>query len=246
MENYVKKWSKRLLTSIGLATIGMLCLTLIALAAPGLVTDLIAVVTDTTISLTWTPAESSNSTVIRHSTTGYPTTETGGTSSYNGTGSYVTVTGLTAGTTYYFSAWGYDGTNYGAVVHLVVTTHAAISDNTTIPYDKPSVAGATEDPNIGVWSIHPIDKILDYFADPTVAHGGLGMPTNNLVMFLAGVGVTFVGLGTYVKWRSFFSSWFIVLILSSLASTIGAMQWITVGFLLLVGAGVWAVEKYSQ
>jgi len=233
MENYVKKWLKRLLASISLAVIGMLCLTLIALAAPGVVTDLVAVATDTTISLTWTPAESSTS----------------GTSTYNGTGSYAGLTGLTAGTTYYFSAWGYDGTNYGAVAHLVVTTHAAVSENTTIPYAKPTIVGATADPvdpTTGGWSITPIDKILDYFADPTVAHGGLGMPTNNLVMFLTGVGVTFVGLSTYVKWRSFFSSWFIVLILSSFAASIGVMQWITVGFLILVGAGVWAIEKYAQ
>lgn len=248
MENYVKKWLRRLTTSLSMAIVVVLCLTVAVMAAPELITDFTGIAYSTEIKLSWIPAESSNTTVIRYSTTTYPAGVGDGTSAYNETGSYVTVTGLTAGTTYYFSAWGYDGTDYSATyAGLVLSTISATSENTTIPYTDPTIpAEAYQDPDISGWSIDPIDKILDYFADEPYAHGGLGMPTKNLVMFLAGVAVTFVGLGTYVKWRSFFSSWFIVLILSSFAASIEVMQWIVVGFLLLVGAGVWAVENSTQ
>jgi len=247
MEKFVKRWFKRLSIGTSFAMVWMLCFTLVALALPSSVTDFIGIATDTTISLVW-DASSANSTLIRHSTATYPATIADGTVSYNGTANFVTVTGLTAGTAYYFSAWNWDDTGYSATAsNLVVNTLPSVADNTTIPFDKPTLpAEVSQDPDISGWSIDPIDKILDYFADEAVAHGGLGMPVENVVMFMAGVGVTFVSLGTYVKWRSFFSSWFIALILSSLLCSIEVMQWIVVLFLLLVGAGVWAVEKSAQ
>lgn len=246
MKSYVNKWFKRLAISASFAVAGMLCLTLVALAIPGSVTNFIGTATDTKISLVW-DASSANATLIRHSTTTYPATTADGTVSYNGTANFVTVSGLTPGTSYYFSAWNYDGAYSTTAANLVVNTLPSIADNTTIPFDKPTLpAEVSQDPDISGWSIHPIDDILDYFADPTVAHSGLGMPVSNVVMFMAGIGVTFVSLGTYVRWRSFFSSWFIALILCSLCCSVEAMQWIVVLFLLLVGAGVWAVEKSTQ
>lgn len=248
MENHIKKWVKRLSASVSLVVIGLLLFTIVALAIPESVTNLVGTATDTTISLTWTPAVSSNTTVIRHSTTTYPATIADGTSSYNGTGSYVGLAGLTAGTTYYFSAWGYDGSDYSATaLEYQITTLSSTSDNTTIPFDVPALsAEVTQDPDASGWSISPIDDIIDYFSDPSSAHGGLGMPVNNTIMFMAGIAVTFAGIGSYVKWRSFWTSWSITLILCSFASSIEVMQWIVVGFLILAGMGVWAIEKTTQ
>lgn len=248
MENHVKKWFKRLSVSITLAIIGLLLFGLIALAIPDAISDLIGVATDTTISLTWTKSASTDNTIIRQSTTTYPTTVADGTSTYNGTASYANITGLTAGTTYYFSAWGFDGSDYSATAaNLAISTLPSISDNTSIPFSPSSLSlPANTDPDTSGWSISPLDDILSYFADPSYAHSGLGMPVNNVIMFIAGVAVTFLSLGSYIKWRSFWTSWAIAIILCSFFSSISIMQWMVVGFLILAGAGVWAIEKTTQ
>ena len=241
----MKNLFRKLTIGTSLAVVGILLLTFIVLAVPGGVTSLIGTVTDTSVYLTWVNASSSNSTLIRHSTTTYPATTDNGTVSYNGTASYATISGLTAGATYYFSAWGFDGSDYSATAaNLVVTTLPSVSENTTVPFPKPSLpAVVTQDPTISGWSIYPIDVIIDWFADPNVTHGGLGMPVDNVVMFMAGLGVTFVSLGSYIKWRSFLTSWFIAFLLSIGLSSIGVMQWIVVIYLLLVGLAVAALNN---
>jgi hypothetical protein len=244
----MKKWAKRLYISCSLGIIALLSFGILVLAVPDSITDLIGTATSTTISLTWTKSSSSDNTTIRYSTADYPATPASGTSAYSGSSSFTTLENLTVGTIYYFSAWGYDGADYSTTAaNLVVTTFPSVSENTTAPYPQPTIpAGATADPDSSGWSISPIDDILAYFADPASAHSGLGMPTDNVIMFIAGVGVTFVSLGSYIKWRSFWTSWTIAMILSSFACSIEVMQWIVVGFLLLAGAGVWAVEKSTQ
>lgn len=247
MENNVKKWIKRLCSSTGVAIISILLIATIVLAAPGAVTNFVGIPTATTINLVWIPASGSTSTVIRYSATSYPATVVDGTSAYNDTGSYVEIDGLTAGTNYYFSAWGYDGADYGTVVNLMVTTDSEVSANNTMPFPAPALpADMSDDPDSSGWDIDPIDDILSYFSDPTSAHGGLGMPTDNFIMFLSGLGVVGLSLTSYAKWRSFFTSWFIALILSSFCAYLGVMQWLVVPFLLVFGVGVWSVQQVAQ
>jgi len=75
---------------------------------PGNVTGISGSATGHTISLSWTKGAGSNNTVIRYSTSSYPTSLTEGTLAYNDTGTSTTVTGLDTNTTYYFSFWSYD------------------------------------------------------------------------------------------------------------------------------------------
>lgn len=249
MENHVvKKWLKRLSISTNLAIAGILCLAMVVMAAPGLITDLTAFAYSTSIKLNWIPASNSDNTVIRYSTTSFPATPAAGTSAYNGTLSYCTVSDLVAGTTYYFSAWGYDGSDYSASSkELAVTTIAPSSANTTIPFVDPTIpAEAWQDPDSSGWNIEPLDTIFAWFADPDLDQGGLGMPTDNLIMFMAGVGVTGVGLGCYIKWRSFFSAYIVVFILSFFCVGIGVMQGYVIGLEILIGMGVWAVDNSTQ
>jgi len=247
VENNVKKWFRRFYSSTGIAILSVWLVVSIVLAAPGAVTDFVGMPTATTINLMWTPATSSNTTVIRYSTTTYPATVADGTSAYNDTGSYVEVDGLTAGTNYYFSAWGYDGSDYGTVANLMVTTDSEVSANNTMPFPAPTLpANIDADPDTSAWDISPIDDILSYFSDPTSAHGGLGMPTNNFIMFLVGIFVVGISLTSYIKWRSFFSSWFIALILCSFCAYLGVMQWLVVPFLFVFGVGVWSVQQATQ
>lgn len=66
----------------------------------------------TSVSLSWQKGMDTYNTIVRRSTTGYPTSPTSGTGVYNGTGTSCTDSGLTANTLYYYSAWGQksDGT----------------------------------------------------------------------------------------------------------------------------------------
>ncbi len=247
MENNVGKWVKRIIFSTSLAILGVLFLTYTALAV-GTITNLRAIATSTTISLTWTKSTSSDNTVIRYSTSSFPATAAAGSSAYaNGNGTYTSLSSLTAGTNYYFSAFAYDGASYSAAKQLLVTTQPTVAENTTIPYGQPSLPTSVwQAPDISGWSIAPFDTVFDWFADPTGVRGGLGMTVNNLVMFIVGLLVTLISLGAYVKWRNFFAAWSVALVLSFFFVSIQAMQGMVIVAELLVGAGVWAVEHNFQ
>ena len=244
-----KKWLIRVLLAITIALVMVLGVSLVAWAIPDTVTDFNGMVTDTSVYLSWTPAPapSSNSTVITYSTISYPAWGAG-LPVYSGTGYYYNKTGLTPGATYYFSAWGYDGANHSeTAATLAVTTLPTTSANITIPINRPSLPlEALQQPSIGGWNIHPLDYIIDYFTDNTSSHGGLGMPTNNFVLFLASMIITALGLFTYIKWRNFFSSFAIVFILSFLAVGMHIMQGYVIGIEIIIGAGYWAVEHNFQ
>lgn len=237
---------KKLSYIINLVLLIMLILpTAIILAAPSSITDFVGIPTDTTIYLTWVRPSTANSTVIRYSSTTYPTTVSSGTEAYNGTAQYTSLSELTAGTTYYFSAWGYDGSDYSATAtNLVITTYPSVADNSTIPISTPTIpSNVDEDPDTSGWSIYPIDVILDWFADPSAAHGGLGMPVNNVVSFLSGLGTMIVSVGSYAKWKSFGTSWAIAMLICCGLASISAMQWLVPIFLLLTGLGVAAINR---
>ena len=85
--------------------------------APGNVTSFTATSGDTQNSLSWTnPGDADFAGVkIMFKTTGYPTGPTDGTQCYNGSGTSTTHTGLTNGTTYYYTAFAFDGVpNYSS------------------------------------------------------------------------------------------------------------------------------------
>ena len=243
MENNLKRWYKRFFVSAILAVVLLLSVALVVLAIPDSVTNLSGTATDITVDLLWVKAVSSNSTVIRYDTTTYPANPAAGTSAYSGTSYYTTVTGLTAGTPYYFSAWGYDGSDYSAnVTTLVITTEGFSSENTTIPMSEPALpAEVFQNPDASGWSIAPLDWIATYFAED-----GLDMPVNNLWMTIASIIVTFIGIGTYVKWRSFAASWFLIFIASLFCVTIEVMQGLVIIIELGIGMGVLAIERYYQ
>ncbi len=237
---------RKLGIAIGLPLVALLLLATEVLAV-GLITDFIGVATPTTISLLWTKSVSSDNTTIRYSTSSYPVFPDSGTSAYSGSGNYVTLSNLTAGTPYYFSAFAYDGFSYSVAKQLSVTTLAPIAENSTIPFPTPSLPASTwQNPSTGGWSWYPLDQIVAYFADPTYAHGGLGMPTDNLVMFIFGLIVTGLGLWLYVKWHNFFAAYTVVFIASFFGVSIGVMQGYVIGMEILIGMGVWAVEHNFQ
>jgi len=83
-----------------------------------------------TISLSWTKGAGADKTVIRYSTSGYPTSPSDGTLAYNGTDTSTTISGLASETTYYFSFWAYDSES--GYYSQDYATHTA-----TTPYAPP-------------------------------------------------------------------------------------------------------------
>ncbi len=76
------------------------------LTLPDIVTSFTATPGNLDNDLAWTKGTGSSRTMIRSSTTGYPSTPTSGTQVYFDAGTSTTDTGLTNGLTYYYSAWG--------------------------------------------------------------------------------------------------------------------------------------------
>ncbi len=77
------------------------------------------------INLTWTLGDKSDYTRIQRNTGSYPSSINSGTNVYNSTGTSKSDTGLSAGTTYYYSAWSWNITE-----ELWSTTYATASATT--------------------------------------------------------------------------------------------------------------------
>lgn len=85
---------------------------------------------DTTVALSWVKASGATDTMVRRSTTGFPTTTSSGVLVYNGTGTSNTDTGLTNSQAYYYSAW-----SEGSVTGVYSVTYATV-------YSPPAGTGA--------------------------------------------------------------------------------------------------------
>ena len=95
-------------------------------------TNATAIPKATAISVSWTKGSGSTHTLIRHSSSAYPSTTSAGTSAYMGTGNSVNITGLTEGTTTFISMWGYAGGIYSENYTTALAT--------TLAYDSASSA----------------------------------------------------------------------------------------------------------
>lgn len=112
-------------------------------------------VSSATINLAWT--KQGDITCIRYATDGYPITRDSGTQAYYGDGSYGSVSGLTAGTTYYFRAWtGAEGDTWAS------TTAEAIATTPPTPYAGQAAATPTI-----ISGISSTDVPTQMFATPT-------------------------------------------------------------------------------
>jgi hypothetical protein len=103
-------------------------------------TNFIAIPASTSIVLTWNKDVTSPLTEVRMSLSTYPTSISDGTLIYLGALSSATVSGLTIGTTYYFSAWGSGG---GIFSSAKATTLGTTTAGTVTTYATPPVASTS-------------------------------------------------------------------------------------------------------
>ena len=95
-----------------------------------------AVTESTVINLFWVKGTGASTTMIRYSYGSYPTSTTDGILLYNGTGSNTTHTGLTSGSTVYYTAWSVSGVDISEGVNLLATT--TIQEEGDVDLTKPT------------------------------------------------------------------------------------------------------------
>ncbi len=213
--------------------------------------NLMGIPSNTSIILTWTKASGSRNTIIRYRTDTYPSSVTDGTSAYNGTGYQCTVSGLTAGQTYYFAAWGAASSPPYSVTEgrLVMSTPAVPAPSggekePTVILPIPNrPEGAMQEPDISGFQLEPFTGIIKYFNTGT---GGLGMPEKYAWETLFILCIAAVGFFAYIRMRNFFIAFALVFVLSCAGWGMHLTQGYLVYFEVIIGAGVWAIDHYMQ
>jgi hypothetical protein len=151
-------------------------------AVPSDVTYAAANPSSTSVSLLWTPSSGATKTMVRYLTTGFPNDPTGvGDGSilvyYNTSNNHV-LTGLTAGTTYYFSFWGWNADGYSTNPYEIPTTTTGVAP-TGDPLPTPTVpSNMYQIPKSSSWfdNLQPFSGAIAYFA------ADWGMPINNMML----------------------------------------------------------------
>jgi hypothetical protein len=236
---------KKILTGFLIALVATLLVALPVLAVVGNVTDLICSPEDVSIHLKWTKATTSTTTVIRYRTDEFPTSYNDGTLSYNGTGYETDITGLTAGQSYYFAAWGFDGANYSTNAYYKATTTVytiGLSTNQTVP--SPLVpANINIAPVITGFNFEPFTSIISNFVSTP---GGLGMPVENTWEWLTLVGMVALSLIVYIQTKEFLIAFVILILLTAGGWYLGLTQGLLLAFEIPIALGVWGIEHAMQ
>jgi hypothetical protein len=238
----VKRFRKISIAFI-LAVLALLITATAVYAIPGDITKFTANPSNTSMILTWVRGTASTSTVIRYRTDTYPANPADGTSAYSGTAAQTNLTGLTAGTVYYFAAWGYDGANYSASVANLVMSTKAVGDLTggddfpvpTLPAPITQTPIAT-----GASNFEPFYTMVNLFA------ADWEMPANNMWLGFILMGVVGAGIVTYIKIREILVAFGVMEFLLVIGVVfINVPGWILI-IPLVLGLGVWAIERYYQ
>jgi hypothetical protein len=246
-----KKNVIRIIVSTVLALLCLALFTTSVFAAPDDVVIIIANPSNTSVILSWLPSVGSTSYVVVYKTNTYPSLPTDGIVAYSGTETMTTISGLNSGVSYFFCVWGFDGALYSAnPAQRTITTlltpipsGATASQNTVVAI--PNVpSNATITANISGFQLQPLYNIISY-AD-NESYGGLGMPLNNLWEVLTIVGIVVLGLLTYIKMKNFFIAYFLVFVLTCFAVALNLAQGYLIPIELIIGVGVWAVERFFQ
>lgn len=239
-----------ILSSLVLAILGLLLIAVPVFAIPADVTGVTINPSDTSLIITWLPATGATSYVVRYRTDTYPANPADGTLAYNSTNTQATVTGLTSGQSYYFAVWGYDGAAYSANGAIKVTTTLATSlpnaaqvNPTGLPNLPTPPANATANASIAGFSLSPFSDILTYI---NTAPGGLAMPIQNLWEVIVIMIIVVMSMITYVKMKNFLLAYGVMLFLSVIGVGIHLLQGYIIPWEIVLGLGVWALERFFQ
>lgn len=120
----------------------------------------------TSVELSWTLGAGSSQSLVRYSFTAYPATTADGTQLYLGANNNTTHTGLTAGTTIYYSVWGESGGAYSVNAANTMATTSASSETTGTMPTPGQPTGWFQSPNYANMSnFEPIYTMVNGLAD---------------------------------------------------------------------------------
>lgn len=214
--------------------------------AAAYVTGFSAIPTDTTMSLKWVKATGGYQyTLIRQSTTDYPVSPTGG----DGTTVYpdgvstgaisVIVKGLVAGTTYYYTAWGYDGATYtadGTAAHVLMTTTAGAGTSDVLP--TPPYTAPAEPSSTGWFTgLQPFSGFVAGFEEAWGMKSTMMPFTLGIIILLA------TGIGIYITTKSPLIAIVGDFTVDFGLIAMGLLSPYTLAVVLAFGLGVWGLEN---
>jgi hypothetical protein len=203
-------------------------------------TTLVGIPDDDNISLSWGKAIGASQTLIRYATDTYPATIADGTQAYLDSGTSYVLSGLTEGTTYYFSAWGKSGATYSTnEVNLVMTTTSGLT-STTLPAGS-TPGGWFQAPDASfLVHLQPIYSVVNGLAD------SFGMPRGNMWFTLMMLIVLAIGIMLYVKFGSASLALFIMALVMGLFIILHIFPTFMLWLVGLLALGGWSTRPQGM
>lgn len=200
----------------------------------GTPSNLMAIATSTTASLTWLKGTGSEFTLIRYSAGGYPTTVSSGTAIALTTGSSALASSLTSGVTYYFSAWGKAGTLYSDnyTTTMITTLAMSAAATPTPPTATPNNAWVQTPDDTKVANVPILSTIVTLVSDTYNQPSAM-----TWYFFWIIIGVALGILTFRFSEGKFFAAFIVEILWYSLGVAVGLiMLWLLV-ILAIIGAG---------
>lgn len=196
-----------------------------------------AVTESTVINLFWVKGTGASTTMIRYSYGSYPTSTTDGILLYSGTGSNTTHTGLTSGSTVYYTAWSVSGVDISEGVNLLATT--TIQEEGDVDLTKPTTPVnwfIDIDPTT-MENFEPVYSMMNDIAD------SIDMP-HPTFWFLAATTMSVAGgVGVYSWKKSLLGAGIVMLVIMIVASAVHLIP----GFMIfLVGLVIISIGTVAR
>lgn len=196
-----------------------------------------AVTESTVINLFWVKGTGASTTMIRYNYGSYPTSTTDGILLYSGTGSNTTHTGLTAGSTVYYTAWSISGVDESEGVNLLATT--IIEEEGDVKLTKPTTPVnwfIDIDPTT-MENFEPVYSMMNDIAD------SIDMP-HPTFWFLAATTMSVAGgVGVYSWKKTLLGAGVVMLVIMIVASTVHLIP----GFMIfLVGLVIISIGTVAR
>lgn len=195
----------------------------------------------TSIGLNWAIPSGASQVMVRVGSITYPTTYMEGTLVVQSSIGDYDYTGLTGGTTYYFSIWGLSGgtysTGYKTLAVTTLGTTNEVSGGSTIAAPViPTNWVQTPDAS-GLSKLEPIYTAVNEVLTE------MAIPNGNGWMIGAYIIIAIAGLGLLFKTHSAFGTVILVFLLMAGASAVHIIPGWSMLLLIPFAAGAWALEK---
>jgi hypothetical protein len=200
-------------------------------------TEFRAVTEATVINLFWTKGNGASTTMIRYSYGGYPATTADGILLYNGTGSNTTHTGLSTGSTVYYTAWSISGVDESDDVNLLATTLIEDEGDVNITDPTEPVNWFLDIDPTTMANFEPVYSTVNNTAD------AIGMPHSTFWFLMATTLSVLAGFGVYTWKKTLLGAGLVALICMIIASTVSLIP----GFMIfLVGIVIISIGTVAR